>query len=103
MTMPDRCKTRSGNDIPVNQIAQVIHSTDLRNDFPHLSALGEGLNAHDRLNILEAALTVAVSDGSIASEEYAFIQDLSHALQIKADDFRVSLRRIAGSLTRQMA
>jgi uncharacterized tellurite resistance protein B-like protein len=101
-TIAAAIKRLTGNDIPVNQIAQIIDTTDLRRDLPQLSALGDGLNANDRINLLEAALTVAVSDGSIASEEYAFIQDLSHALQIKADDFRVSLRRIAGSLSPQM-
>ena len=102
-TIAAAIKRLTGNNIPVNQIAEVIHNTNLHHDLPHLSALGEGLNTHDRLNLLEAALTVAVSDGSIATEEYAFIQDLSHALQIKADDFRVSLRRIAGTLAPQAA
>lgn len=102
-TIASVIKRLTGNNIPVNQIADMIHNTDLYHDLPHLSALGDGLGEHDRLNLLEAALTIAVSDGSIATEEYAFIQELSHALQIRADDFRVSLRRIAGTLAPQMA
>lgn len=96
-------KRLTGQDVGINKIAEIIRDTDLNNDLRHLSDIGKGLSPNDRLTVLEGALTVAVSDGVIAAEEYSFIQDLAQALEIRADDFRISLRRIAGTLTPQAA
>jgi len=63
-----------------------------------LAQVGQDLSQNDRQIVLEAALSIAVSDGEIHPSEYAVVSDLAQQMAIGADQFRTTLARASAHL-----
>jgi len=86
----------TGRGYSMDQVSDLL--SHLAPSPADLAQVGQDLSQKDRQIVLEAALSIAVSDGEIHPGEYAVISDLAQQMAIGADQFRTTLARASAHL-----
>lgn len=86
----------TGRAYSMEQVSDLLNRLNPSHD--DLANVGQDLSEKERQIVLEAALNIAVADGEIHPSEYAVVSDLAQRLKIGADQFRITLARIAAHL-----